>query len=528
MVSFRTKWNYIGNWLSEWLAAGDSSPHDEHMTANRALTYPPVWHCVSKISGAFMIMELELLRAMESGREVQDSHPANMLVQWRPNSYQTPSQWKRQMLCHALLWGNARSYILRDENRRPVELIPLMPDRTVTVMHEGEKWHATLINRDDRLGLGQDMAENQEKTIYMRDEDVWHVPGLGFDGVVGQSLISVAKQSWGIGIGAQTHVAQQQKKGYAGGLALEVPANTQQLRDAGAAREFLKDFREQHEGAVNAGKVMLLREGIKANVIAMNNTDAQFIEQRRFQREDTALLFMLEGILGDSSNASFASLQQRNLAYRINCLSPWTVAIEEESNVKLLNASERRRGYYFKFDDRSLLRMDSTSLMSFCSQAITARVLNPNECRELLDYNPYDGGDQYLNPAIDKQSGGASNQPKQPEPPPADRARQARLSHLIGVEAGKVESAAQQAATKGRNFLQWLDDFYDKKWVGKLADCLEEIGIDREEASVHCVESKRRLLEVCDYSQPDNLVENVAKCVSNWKNRASNIGVLHV
>lgn len=509
MVSFRD----AGNWLTKWLSGEVGG--DEKMTADRALSYPPVWHCVSKISGAFMIMELELLRSLESGREVQDEHAANTLMQWRPNAYQTPSQWKRQMICHALLWGNARSYVRRDAGR-PVELIPLMPDRTITRLVGGEKWHATIIDRDDRLSLWHDMQQNQEKTIYMPDEDVWHVPGLGFDGVEGKSLISVARQSWGIGIGAETHIAKQQKKGYAGAMFLEAPANTPALRDEGAAKEFLKHFREQHEGAENAGKIGLLREGIKANVVAMSNSDAQFIEQRRFQREDTALLFCLEGILGDSSNASYASLQQKNLAYRINCLSPWTVAIEEESNLKLLTPSERKRGFYFKHDDRSLLRMDSTSLITFCSQAITARVLNPNECRELLDYNPYEGGNEFANPAIDKKDdpGGASNQPKQPA---ETKAMQAMLGNLMTVEANRCRDAAKHP----ERFMKWIESFY-ATWESKLADDVEKLGGDRELATTHCVESKRRLVEACD-CQPEQLAEVVAKCVESWPARANQL-----
>jgi HK97 family phage portal protein len=432
------------------------------------------------------------------------------------------------MISHALLWGNGRAYIRR-ENGIPVELIPLMPDRTGTLMIDGEKWHVTILKKEDKLRAlrnsqlteAEIARQPEDEMIWMSDEEVWHLPGLGYDGIQGFSLIYLARQSWSIGLNAEKHIANQQRKGYSGGLMLEAPA--QMFRTEDDAREFLKHFREQHEGSDNTGKIGLLREGIKANVLAMSNTDAQFIEQRRFQREDTALLFCLEGILGDSSNASYASLEQRNLAYRLNCLAPWTTAMEEESDLKLLTERERNNGFYHKFNDGALLRTEKSATMAFISQGIASRVLNPNEGRDLLDLNPYEGGDEYTNPAIDKKvdngAGGGANTPNEPGQQ-ANAAAIAHISHMIGVESNRVKRGSEVSG----NFLEWMDNFY-AKWESNFADCLELSGFDRDLATHHCNESKARLLDVCGNSTAENLAENVAKCVISWKNRANTIGV---
>lgn len=499
-------------WLAKWLASAmGGGERDEKMTAERAIMYPPVWHCVSKITGAFMIMPLNVHRQSGRNKSIQDKHPAYKLMRWRPNAYQTPAQWKRQMMCHALLWGNARSYIRR-ENGVPVELIPLLPDRTATKVIDGEKWHGTIVEKDDALAPSG-MGETEKKTLYFPDSEVWHVPGLGFDGVEGVSLISIAAQSWNLGLGAEKHLTKIQKKGYGGGLMFEAPAGI--FRKEDDAKEFLKAAREQF-GGTDAEAIGLLREGIKANVLSMSNIDAQFIEQRRFQREDTALLFLLESILGDSSNASYSSLEQKNLAYRQNCLAPWTTAFEEESELKLLTESERNRGFYFKFNDGALLRTEKAQTMAFVSQGITARVLNPNEGREFFDLNPYEGGDEYANPAVTPGSPG-KQQEQPPTPDKQDaantRALHAMLSNLLSVEANRCRDAAK----KPDKFGSWIESFY-LSWEKKLADDLEAIGADRELATQHCVESKRRLLEACE-CQPEQLVESVAKCVESWPNR---------
>jgi hypothetical protein len=371
------------------------------------------------------------------------------------------------------------------------------------------------------------MENKQEQTVWMRDEDVWDVPGLGFDGINGKRLISLARQSWGIGLNAERHITKQQKRGYAGGLKVEVP--TGQLRTEKEAEEFYSKLKKKIAGVNSEDAILMLREGMKAEMMQMSNTDAQFIEQRRLSLEEEALRFGLESILGDSTNSSYNSQYEKSLAYKVNCLSRWTTAQEEQSNIKLLTESERRRGYYWSYDDRSILRMDASAIAAFIAQLTASRTLTKNECRALVGYNPVKDGDVFENPAIDKaapdnSSGGAANTPKEPLKTTESKAILAHFGHLFGVEAHRVTSGAEKAT----NFIEWIDNYYAKNFEPMLADNFEAMGLDRELATVHCVESKRRLLEVCDYSQTDTLVANVSKCVSSWKSRANNLGVEYV
>lgn len=509
----------LGKWIMKALT-GEGESSNEPMTIEQALSYPPVFHCVAKITGAFGVMPLNPMRysSVAKTKSVQENHSAYSLTRWRPNKYQTPSMFKRQMMIHALMVGNGRSFIRR-ESGIPKELIPLAPDRTISALVDGEKWHATIIDRNHRISIWEDMGNNPEKTIVIPDDDVLHIPGFSVDGVEGVSLLSVARRGWGIGIGAEKTTTKQQKKGYGGGLMLEAPVGA--MRDEKEAQAFLKSFKEKHQGA-DGDAIGMLREGIKANVIQMNNTDAQFLETRRFQREDVALQFCLEGILGDSSNASYNSLEQRNLAYRMNCLAQWTVTWEEECELKLLTESERNRGFYFKFNDGALLRTEKQATMAFITQGIASTVLSPNEGREMLDLNPYDGGDSYENPntsTSQNRIGGADNNPADPAKLPSnsgDKATQRMLAKLL-----KVESKRCQDHANSENFIDWMDDFYGE-WESKLADEIEAIGGDRDLATEHCNESKRRLLEACE-CQPEQLAESITKCVSTWENRVNQL-----
>lgn len=515
----------LGKWLMNKINGGEDSYGSGHdfCTLEQAMSYAPVWHCVSKITGAFKIMPLNVLQYASGTKKksVKDNHPAYQLTRWKPNSFMTPSVFKSVMVTHALMLGNARAYIRRSSDSpdsSPIDLIPLAPDRTATVVLEGRKVHGSIVRRGDPIEVYFPVESGkQERHMFFENDEILHIPGLSYDGISGYSLLDLACRSWSIGIGAEKQARKFQKKGYSGGLMLEVPESSPMFRTEKDAQEFLDAFRKNHEGNDPAKSTIgMLRGGIKANAINMSNIDAQFLEQRKFQREDAALQFCLEGILGDSSNASYNSLEQRNLAYRQNCLAPWTVSWEEECELKLLTESERKRGYYIKFNDGALLRTEKQVTASIGSQLIASRVMNPNEVREWFDMNPYEGGDEYVNPAIDKKvdngPGGASNLPDPMTTPTTEtNAALAMIGNLVGVEQKRVIHAC-----KSPNFVERIQSFY-KEWENKLADSIEKIGGDRHLASRHCQESQRQLIDLAQ--QTENLPERVSECVKLWQNR---------
>jgi hypothetical protein len=204
----------------------------------------------------------------------------------------------------------------------------------------------------------------------------------------------------------------------------------------------------------------------------------------------------------------------------MECLSPWSTKIEEESDMKLLTQSERQRGFYHKFNDGALLRTEKAQTMAFISQGIAARVINPNEGRSMLDMNPYDGGDTYENPNTIAR-GSATQTAEQPQPDPAQQnaAIKSRIDHMIDVECKRIVESAAKAASDGFNFVSWVDNFYEKNWSPKLATVFTELGLEDSRAIAWCEESKQRLLNCCDYSTVETLPENVAKCVFSWKIR---------
>lgn len=533
-------------WLVDWVRGWDTDEsQDRRLSSEGTLSYAPIWYGVNKIAGHIAQLPVGVYRRLERGAERDRKHNVHRVMR-RPNPYQSSVLFREQVATHSLLEGNGRAAIVRRSsgaNSGVSELIPLMPECTATFLVNGEKWHGTRPDENDRLRLFfKPLDATDERPdgspngiILLPDRDVVHIPGLSCDGVNGLPLRRIAQRNLGASINTEKRLGAQMEKGFAGNLMLEIPTGL--LRDKKEAEEFLENFERKHNSPEKAGKVGMLREGMKANLLTMNNRDAEMIENRKFQRQDAALWLGLESILGDDSSVSYNSLEQKNLAYLMNTLNKWLSRWEQELEFKLLPKRQfDSESHFIRFNTAALLKSDYKTAVESLAQAIGATIMSPNEAREKLDMNPYEGGDKYQNPAINVNESDTDSDDADTEEDTdtrtntttsgiiakatkAELAIQSHVRHLIGVEANRVKRAAETA----KNFLAYVDNFYSQKWESHLADSLEEMGIDRDEASRHCEESKRRLLEVCDFSTPENLVENVAKCVSDWKSRATQI-----
>lgn len=197
----------------QWFLELFNGASETAITSEKALTSAAFFYGVRKISNNFSMLPCSLYRRTNATTAVQSNHVAHRLIKDKPNAYQTPIIYKQQHINHALLWGNGRSYIHR-ENGVAKELIPLMPDRTMTGMIEGEKWHFCKPVRDDRFDLLTDMRANPETTVSLHDSEVFQTMGFTTDGIVGISLVRLAATTLGIDLAGDNHSLKQLKRGY--------------------------------------------------------------------------------------------------------------------------------------------------------------------------------------------------------------------------------------------------------------------------------------------------------------------------
>jgi HK97 family phage portal protein len=387
-------------WFIDWVRGGHESDSGISLDGKTVLRYAPVWYAVRRISGHVAQLPLVLYRRDgERGKERAAEHPAYAIVKRRPNAMMTASVFRELLQYHALVWGNGRAAIARNRRGDPIELIPLLPDRTVTVLVNGAKWHVSDLVGDD----------GTITKVKFPDADVLHIVGLGYDGLAGYPLWELAKNSWGMGMGAEKFTNRFYRNNAVPGLILEAPAGV--LADDEEAKKFLAAFREMQEGLDNVNKTALLREGIKATKLANSAEESQTIETRQFQRQEVALWFLLEAITGDDKSVSYSSLEQKHLAYLVNCLNGWLVKWQEQCEDKLLREREKAAdSHLFRFSTGALLRSDMATTVTTLTTAVRGMLMTVNEARDLLDMNPMEGGDVLVNPAITPGPAGGGDQ----------------------------------------------------------------------------------------------------------------------
>lgn len=227
----------------------------------------------------------------------------------------------------------------------------------------------------------------------------------------------------------------------------------------------------------------------------------------------------LDGLPGDGNSRSYNSKDMEALNYLDTALAPWICKMEMQVDTKIITASERRRGYFSMFDLAELLRTDAKTQAEIHSIRIANRIQNPNQCREELGFNPYDGGDAYINPSITQAK---TTEQQQTDQKPAENSVKLVLSsikRLIRRESRDVINGANK-----KDFCGWLDTYY-AKWESKLAEHFAELDIDSDSAAEHCQESHRMLLEVAGNSTEEELKSNIETCVKSWESRAEEISI---
>ena len=514
---------------AEWLmrALGVTSGTGEpFVNSESMLSSAPVWYAVNMIAGDVAKMPLEPRRYKEDRtNSVDTSNPSYRLLRDEANSWQTADVFREQLQWHALGWGNGRAYIERDNLGNPISLIPLRPDATSTEMYGGEKWHMTMPDMDDPLKFVEALKKIRDgsappsNVIAIPDRDVLHIMGFSTYGVVGKSVADVFREIIGTDLSAQRYNKDQLNNGMAARLMLEAPPGA--MQDEEEAELFLKNFRENYSRKEKGKVAGMLREGIKAvDVSRMSNVDAQFIEQRKFNRQDVMLIFGLKSMPGDNSNTSYNSLEISQLSYLASCLSRWLTRWEMQCDMKLRTEAEKRQGsLFFKFNRGTWLQMDAQATSAVLTSYVASKIMNRNEARGKLDLNPVEGGDVFENPNITTDQ--PSEEPEQPQDSPENVRRSVRLTaaHIAASvlfdRFRETECDRIEKAVGNKNIIDWIERNYST-WQQTYERQAEAIGVDAAPFVADLMDRKQQLLTACE-CQPDELKAKIGALLSEWR-----------
>ena len=365
-----------------------SSSAGKNVNERSAMQMTAVYACVRILSEAIAGLPLHMYQYQEDGSKAKAlEHPLYHLLHDEPNPEMTSFVFRETLMTHLLLWGNAYAQIIRNGKGEVIALYPLMPNRMeVNRDKNGKLYYQYTMTSDDAKTM-------EGSTVILDPADVLHVPGLGFDGLVGYSPIAMAKNAIGLAIATEEYGSKFFANGAAPSGVLEHPGvikDPTKLKDS---------WNRAFGGSSNSNKVAVLEEGVKYTPISISPEQAQFLETRKFQINEIARIFRVPPhMVGDLEKSSFSNIEQQSLEFVKYTLQPWIIRWEQNLRKALLS-EEEKKSFFFIFNVEGLLRGDYQSRMQGYATARQNGWMSANDIRELenLDKIPAEsGGDLYL------------------------------------------------------------------------------------------------------------------------------------
>lgn len=345
-----------------------------------AMAVGAVRACVRLLADSVASLPTILYKRLERGKERATKYPTYRLLHVAPNEEQTAFYWKETMMHHALLVGNAYSYIQRDGSGMPVALWQLDAAKMKAERVNGKKVYIEITN-------------NGEKTY--RLDQILHIPGIGYDGMQGYSVLPQIRDTIGMAMAVERYGAEFFRN-YAGpGGYLALPGK---LKNEEAIERLAKSWQGKHGDWGNKHKTAILEDGAEFKTVTNSPKDAMLIEAWQFLINEIARIFGVPPhLIGDLLRATFSNIEHQGIEFVTHSLRPWLVRWEQELTLRLVADSDRDT-YFYEFLVDALLRGDTLTRSQAQRAWIEMGVYTPNEILEMENRNPYEGGDTHYVP----------------------------------------------------------------------------------------------------------------------------------
>ena len=378
---FKRKQNSISRQeLTDYIGFSVDTYSGRKVSPEMAMKLTAVFGCVRALAESVGMLPCFLYQSTDNGRVKAPKERLYSLLYTAPNDYMTPQEFWEYLITSLCLRGNFYAYKVKALGE-VVELLPLLPNSVQPKLDEN--WNPVY----------QVTFPDGSCDVLSQDE-IWHVRTFTTDSLVGLSPISYARQAIGLGLATEEHGARLFSNGAVSSGVLQ----TDQTLTDEAYKRLKENFQEQHQGLSNAHKPMILEMGLQWNNISMSAEDAQFLETRKFQLEEICRIFRVPlHMLQNTDRATFNNIENLGMEFVNYSLVPYLTRIEQRINLGLVN-KEKRGQFYAKFNVGALLRGDMKSRYESYATGINWGILSPNECRDLEERNPREGGDVYLTP----------------------------------------------------------------------------------------------------------------------------------
>jgi len=344
----------------------------ERVTEENCWALPAVYRAITMIANDLGRMPVQVITRRGGAMQPVES-TAGMLLSADPNRYMGSMEFRRTLTAQCLRYGNAFAQIVRNGAGELMELVPLLPSDVVMVVKDNR-----LTYRHHELGE-------------VEPEQLLHIRAPGSDGLWGHSLIRQGREALGLAKAMEKTGGKLYSNAGVPKLALVHPGSL----SPSAIQGILDSYQAKHAGADNAGRPLVLGEGMRIERINQSLEDSMWLQAREFSVQEVSRLFGVPVVyLADHSRSTFASIVELTRTYWDGCLAHWSAVWAEEVRRKLLAPGEQ-----LMWDTRDLLKGSFADQVSALRSAVEVGLLTQNEARERLGLNPVEGGDEVLRPA---------------------------------------------------------------------------------------------------------------------------------
>lgn len=496
-------------WLFEALTGHAQSDAGISVSADKALTSAPWFQGIGIISGDVARVPLDpYSRSTDDDRNKERSHPAYELLNRRANRHMSSFTVRETVQANALSWGNGFAAIVR-QGATPVELIPLAGGTAEKVQDEA-----------GNVAVVHHLASGEQKT-YAAD-DVLHIRGLG-NALMGYSVFRYARESLGLGLAAQRHGSRFFSNDARPGVILKWPSRL----DKPDADKLLDDWERRHRE--NPSRPALAAGGLDVVPFGASNEDSQWIESRKFSRDEIASWLSLPPHkLGSDARLSYNSVEAEERSYLSQTLVRWFKRWEAECDIKLLTVKEQRAWWYFEHNTGALIQGDFTTQAAVAVNLKNAMIITRNEARKKFNLNSVPDGDEFENAAT-SSSGTAKEVPHTENTEAVAQVHRElirdRMTQIVATECNQLARAI-----KGAKPVESIDSVY-REFGGKVTAALDfplrayrmvtGVPVDADDIARRYVEeSKRRVrnvvLAVTSCGSSRGLAQAVEELTSDW------------
>lgn len=362
--------------LREWFGiAGNSSD------LLKEITY---FTCLKMLSETMGKLPLKYFQETPQGRARADPTPMSYLLSVRPNDIMTPSTLWSTVEQNCEHYGNGYIWIRGAfEARRyggeykVYDLWPL-PSSCVTVLMDDVGVFA---------GKGKLYYQyNDPKTgeMYLfRSEEIMHFKTwYSLNGITGEPVRRILQDTVGGALESQKFMNNLYRQGLTASMAMQYVGDLDEQKQ----KALTKKFADKLSGPQNAGKVIPVPIGLQLTPLKMTLTDAQFFELKKYSALQIAGAFGIKpNQINNYEKSSYANSETQQLAFLVDTMSYRLKMYEDEINAKALTYKESAAGFFYKFNEKAILRTDSKTQMENLASAVNNGIYTPNEARRYLD-----------------------------------------------------------------------------------------------------------------------------------------------